>query len=82
MPAPPTSEQLADSWRPYASTCLDLFGAGRCLAESNYPVEKMGIGYAALWDGFKRLVADASPDEKRAVLSGTAARVYRLDLSQ
>jgi predicted TIM-barrel fold metal-dependent hydrolase len=81
LPAPPTSEELAEYWRPYASTCLDLFGADRCLAESNFPVEKMGIGYGALWNALKRLAAGASPDEKRAIFSGTAQRIYRLDLS-
>ena len=81
LPVPPTSEELAGYWRPYVSTCLDLFGAGRCLAESNFPVEKMGIGYGALWNALKRLAAGASADEKRAIFSGTAQRVYRLDLS-
>jgi predicted TIM-barrel fold metal-dependent hydrolase len=81
MPAPPTSEQLAGYWRPYASTCLELFGAARCMVESNFPVEKMGIGYAALWNALKRIASGASADEKRAIFSGTAARAYRLDLS-
>ena len=28
---PPTSEQLAGYWRPYMETCIDLFGARRCM---------------------------------------------------
>jgi len=81
MPAPPTSEQLAGYWQPFASTCLNLFGAERCMVESNFPVEKMGIGYAALWNALKRLAAGASSDEKHAIFSGTAARAYRLELA-
>ena len=80
MPAPPSSADLAGYWRPYASTCIELFGAGRCMVESNFPVEKMGIGYAGLWNALKRLAAGASDDEKSAIFSGTAKRVYRLDL--
>jgi predicted TIM-barrel fold metal-dependent hydrolase len=80
LPAPPTSEELAAHWHPYASTCLDLFGADRCMAESNFPVEKMGIGYATLWNALKRLASGASTDEKQAIFSGTASRVYRLEL--
>jgi L-fuconolactonase len=38
----------------------------------------MGIGYAALWNAFKRIAANASADEKAALFSGTARRVYRL----
>jgi predicted TIM-barrel fold metal-dependent hydrolase len=79
LPAPPTSEQLAAFWRPYIEPCIELFGAGRCTFESNFPVDKMGIGYAALWNAFKRIAAGASPDEKIALFSGTARRVYRLD---
>ena len=77
-PAPPTSEQLADLWRPYIEGCIELFGPDRCMFESNFPVEKMGIGWAALWNAFKRIAAGASADEKQALFSGTARRAYRL----
>ena len=74
---PITSEALAQLWRPYLLTCVDLFGPDRCMVESNFPVDKVGIGYAALWNTFKRVFAEFAPDEKRAIFSGTAARVYR-----
>jgi L-fuconolactonase len=47
--------------------------------ESNFPVETMGIGWAALWNAFKCIAAGASAAEKRALPSGTARRAYRLD---
>ncbi|HJY49469.1 MAG TPA: hypothetical protein VJ349_12670 [Stellaceae bacterium] len=34
-----------------------------------------GCGYTELWNAFKRITSAA---EKRALYSGTAARVYRL----
>jgi predicted TIM-barrel fold metal-dependent hydrolase len=77
--APPSSEQLAGYWRPYMETCIELFGARRCMFESNFPVEKVGTGYAVLWNAFKRIAASASHDEKQALFKGTARRVYRLD---
>ncbi|BBK33125.1 putative TIM-barrel fold metal-dependent hydrolase [Stella humosa] len=77
-PAPPDSAELARLWGPYIETCIELFGADRCLFESNFPVEKMGIGYAALWNAFKRIAAGASDSEKRALFAGTAERVYAL----
>ena len=79
LEAPPSSEQLAAHWRPYVETCVELFGADRCMAESNFPVEKMGIGFAALFNALKRLTAGCSADEKAAIFAGTARRVYRLD---
>jgi predicted TIM-barrel fold metal-dependent hydrolase len=75
---PPSSSELAAYWRPYIETCIDLFGADRCMFESNFPVEKMGSGYGALWNAFKRMTAGASSTEKQALYSGTAQRVYRL----
>ena len=77
-PAPATSAELAELWRPYIETCIELFGPNRCMFESNFPVDKMGIGWAALWNAFKRIVARASADEKLAMFSGTARRVYRI----
>ena len=79
LPAPPSSAVLAAHWRPYIEFCIERFGASRCMFESNFPVEKMGIGYAALWNAFKRIAAGAAADEKKELFSGTARRAYRLD---
>jgi L-fuconolactonase len=79
MDAPPSSEQLAAAWRPYVETCVEQFGPHRCIAESNFPVEKMGIGFAGLFNALKRITSGASPEEKAAIFAGTARRVYRLD---
>ena len=50
LDGPASSEQLADDWRPYVETCIELFGAKRCTVESNFQVEKMEIGFAALFN--------------------------------
>ncbi len=78
---PPTSERLADAWRPYIETCIDAFGADRCMFESNFPVDKGSYSYAVFWNACKLLAKGASESEKANLFSGTAARVYRLDLS-
>lgn len=77
---PPGSQELAKAWRPYFETCLELFGAERCMFESNFPVDKAMYSYRTLWNAFKRLASGASVDEKRALFGGTAARAYKLDL--
>ncbi len=76
---PPTSAELAEAWKPYVETCVELFGADRCIAESNFPVEKMGIGFAGLFNALKRICAGCSQSEKEAIFANTARRVYRLD---
>lgn len=77
-PRPPTSQELAELWRPYVETSIELFGPDRAMFESNFPVEKMGVSYAALWNAFKRLTAGASAAEKKKLFHDTAARVYRI----
>jgi L-fuconolactonase len=76
--APASSEELANLWRPYMELCIELFGTDRCLVESNFPVDKMGGGYATLWNALKRIASGASADERQALFNGTARRVYRL----
>ena len=75
---PPTSEDLAAAWRPYIEGCIDAFGVDRCMFESNFPPDKQSGGYTELWNAFKRITSGASADEKKALYSGTAAKVYRL----
>ena len=78
LPAPPSSAEIARLWGPYIETCIDLFGAQRCMFESNFPVEKLGANWTTLWNAFKRITAGASTNEKAMLFSGTARRVYRL----
>ncbi len=75
---PPSSEELAKAWRPYVEMCVEIFGAGRCMLESNFPVDKQSCGYSELWNAFKRLTAGYSASERAGLFSGTAARVYRM----
>jgi len=75
---PPTSERLAATWRPYMETCIEAFGAKRCMFQSNFPVDKGFYGYGTVWNAFKRLSRGAGEDERTALFSGTARRIYRL----
>ncbi len=78
---PPTSEQLAEAWRPYVETCIEAFGFDRCIMESNFPVDKETCGYVTLWNALKRITKDCSSDEKNKLYSQNAAQFYRLNLS-
>ena len=69
---------LAAHWRPYIETCIELFGATRCMFESNFPVDKVSYSYNVLYNAFKRLSQGYSPAERAALFHDTAARVYRL----
>ena len=75
---PPSSEELAAAWRQYVEPCIEAFGVDRCMFESNFPPDKQSGGYTELWNAFKRITAGASAAEKKALYSGTAARVYKM----
>jgi predicted TIM-barrel fold metal-dependent hydrolase len=77
-PAPPSSATLAEAWRPYIETCIEAFGATRCMFESNFPVDKGMFAYGTCWNAFKRLASGASAEEKAMLFAGTATRFYAL----
>jgi predicted TIM-barrel fold metal-dependent hydrolase len=78
---PPSSEETASAWRPWLETSIDLFGANRCMFESNFPVQKRWSSYRVVWNAFKRIAAHASASEKASLFAGTAARVYGVPLT-
>jgi predicted TIM-barrel fold metal-dependent hydrolase len=79
-PEPIGYEELATAWRPYVESAIEAFGADRCMMESNFPPDGRSCGYIPLWNALKHIVRGASAEEKTALFSGTATRIYRLDL--
>ena len=75
---PASSDDLISVQKRYYLHTIECFGVERCMFESNFPVDKVSISYAALWNAFKKMTADFSEDEKNALFYETAARVYRL----
>jgi predicted TIM-barrel fold metal-dependent hydrolase len=79
QPDPPSSQTLADAWRPYVETCISAFGSNRGMFESNFPVDKGSYSYPVFWNACKLLAKGASSSEKADLFAGTATRFYRLD---
>jgi L-fuconolactonase len=75
---PPTSDEFVAAQKRYYLHTIECFGPDRCMFESNFPVDKLSISYPVLWNGLKKIAQDFSEDEKDAMFSGTASRVYRL----
>lgn len=75
---PASSAELADAWRPYIETCIEVFGPQRSMFESNFPVDRVSCDYATLWNALKRLASGASVDEKAMLFKDTARKFYRL----
>ena len=75
---PPSSAELAEAMAPYYRWCIEQFGVDRCMFESNFPVDKISYSYNVLWNAFKRISEDFSPQERGALFYETAVKVYRL----
>ncbi len=80
QPEPPSSDDLVSAWKPYVDTCIQAFGPERSMFESNFPVDKAMCSYPVLWNAFKKMASGYSPAEKRALFSGTAGRIYKIEI--
>lgn len=76
---PASSEQLAGQARPYAETAIELFGAGRCMFESNLPTDQTG-SFGNICNAYKRITDGCSRSEREQIFAGTAKRIYSVDL--
>ncbi|MFE0418314.1 amidohydrolase family protein [Streptomyces tendae] len=73
-----------DAWttaevRPFVEDALELFGPERLMYGGDWPISLLAGGYARTWESVCELLAPLAPDDRAAVLGGTAARCYRLD---
>ena len=75
---PPTSDEFVNAQEKYYLHAIECFGPNRCMFESNFPVDGLSISYHVVWNGFKKIVADFSEEEKDMMFSSTATRVYNL----
>jgi predicted TIM-barrel fold metal-dependent hydrolase len=73
---PPTSDTFVAAQARYYHHTIEAFGPNRCMFESNFPVDRMSISYAVLWNGLKKIASQYSDAEQDAMFSGTARRVY------
>jgi L-fuconolactonase len=74
--------ELADLWRPWVETAVELFGPSRCMAESNYPPDRRSCGYVPLWNALKSIVSGMSETEKSDFFWRTAARVHQIEVPE
>ena len=75
---PANSDELVVATGRYYRHMIDHFGVERCMFESNFPVDRLSLSYAVFWNAAKKFSADHSPDDRAAMFSGTARRVYRI----
>jgi L-fuconolactonase len=69
--------QVADVL-PYLACALAEFGPERCLVGGDWPVATLATSYQRWLDTVAGAISGLADEQQRAVLAGTATRVYRL----
>jgi L-fuconolactonase len=75
----PDAAEVVASWGEPIRWCIETFGVGRCMFESNFPVDKVSMSYATLWEAFDIISRDLAADDRAALFHDTAVAVYRLE---
>ncbi|MDE2441994.1 MAG: amidohydrolase family protein [Betaproteobacteria bacterium] len=75
---PPNSDTVVERWQDEIRFCIDTLGPDRCMFESNYPVDRLALGYTVMWNAFQKIAARYSDAEQDALFSGTACNAYNL----
>ncbi len=68
----------ADDLRPAFDHALEVFGAERLMYGGDWPVTRLGGGYARQHAAFERLTGELAQAERAAIRWETAARAYAL----
>ena len=68
----------AEKLRRYSDHVLELFGASRVMAASNWPVSVLAGSYTETWSGIRTVIGDLDPADQTRVLGETARAVFQL----
>lgn len=65
--------------RPMIRKTIEIFGIGRCMFASNFPVERPFISYAEIWNAYIEVAADYTTAEQQLLLHDNAVEFYHLE---
>jgi predicted TIM-barrel fold metal-dependent hydrolase len=70
---------LVEDNKPVIRETIEIFGTGRCMFGSNFPVDRLVADLDAIFTGFKQSVADLPLEDQKKLFHDNAARVYGLE---
>jgi predicted TIM-barrel fold metal-dependent hydrolase len=70
-----------DSIRPIVESCIEVFGAGRCMFGSNFPVDKLHGSYTKIWQAFEEITSGLSEQQQAQLFGETARAFYGIDFA-
>jgi L-fuconolactonase len=68
----------AEDLEPYVRAAVDLFGPGRCMFGSDWPVCELAASYEEVHDALIEAMGAVNETDRAAIFGGTAQRFYRL----
>lgn len=68
-----------DSIRPIVESCIEIFGAGRCMFGSNFPVDKLHATYSEVWSAYEKITSGLDDLALRQLFGDNARNFYRID---
>jgi len=58
---------------------FEIFGVGRAMFASNYPVEGLCASFDEIYAGFRQIVKGFATLEQRALFHDNAVRIYAME---
>jgi len=70
-----------DSIQPIVESCIEIFGAARCMFGSNFPVDKLHADYTRIWAAYRRITEGLGSIDRAQLFEHTAREFYRIDVN-
>eukprot|EP00004_Rigifila_ramosa_P017603 TRINITY_DN428_c2_g2_i3.p1 TRINITY_DN428_c2_g2~~TRINITY_DN428_c2_g2_i3.p1 ORF type:complete len:276 (-),score=43.81 TRINITY_DN428_c2_g2_i3:537-1364(-) len=74
----PSLDEVVAAWEPIVSNSFKLFGIDRCMIASNFPMDKVSVGFTLCINAFKTIFKDLSREDKIKLFHDNALRIYGL----
>lgn len=75
----PGKAWTADANRDIVLTVIELFGAGRSMFASNFPVDSLCGTFGQIFGGFREIVAHLGASDQRKLFRDNAMRIYAME---
>lgn len=73
---------MAEDNRGIVLDTIDMFGPGRVMFASNFPVDSLVGSFRTIFEGFSAITMHFSAEERDAMFRGNAAKFYRIGLHE
>ena len=74
----PDGEWSYEDNRRVVLEAIEIFGVGRCMFASNFPVDGLRVSFGRMFDDFKRMTAGLADAERQRLFHDNASAFYRI----